>query len=125
MEELGYPAHLSAKFATSGRRRISENTKGRFRPPWRRTGSDGDGDAVEAVVRRWSFGKLESVNGARTANDERLTTIRYFVSVRYTSILLASPVFKRPWLWRNLFIGMRSVIRGEDRAGPLLSSAVI
>jgi len=34
----------------------------------------------------------------------------YFVPLGYTSILLASPVFRRAMAWEKSFIGMRSVI---------------
>src|SRR5580658_1771066 len=37
---------------------------------------------------------------------------RYFVPFGYTSILLASPVFRRAMAFEKSFIGMRSVITG-------------
>src|SRR5271166_6963042 len=43
----------------------------------------------------------------------------------YTSILLASPVFRRSMALEKSFIGMRSVITGCRSSLPALSSAVI
>src|ERR1019366_4452900 len=50
---------------------------------------------------------------------------RYFVPSGYTSILLASPVFRRAMALEKSFIGMRSVITGCRSRRPLFSKAVI
>ena len=50
---------------------------------------------------------------------------RYFVPLGYTSILLASPVFRRAIALEKSFIEMRSVITGCRSRRPLFSRAVI
>src|SRR6266852_7209193 len=51
--------------------------------------------------------------------------IDHFVPFGYTSILLASPVFRRAMALEKSFIGMRSVITGWRSRRPLLRRAVI
>jgi hypothetical protein len=57
--------------------------------------------------------------------SDRSLAIDHFVPFGYTSILLASPVFRRAMALEKSFIGMRSVITGWRSRRPLLSSAVI
>src|SRR5580704_17627428 len=61
----------------------------------------------------------------RERGRPRHNTFSQRVPSGYTSILLASPVFKRSMAREKSLIGMRSVITGCRSSLPALSSAVI
>src|ERR1700730_14805282 len=80
-------------------------------------------DTILAGVRLGGRARAPGSPPKREAGDHFVPY--HFVPFGYTSILMASPVFRRAMALEKSFIGMRSVITGWRSRRPLLSRAVI